>query len=212
MRLAKTAFYLWLALLGTPAWPMTLEGWTEQRFSLFSSNVWQQSPNQISVQSDGTVSLLWKALPPRLWDVTQAEWRWSVSVGVPATDLTQKGGDDRNMALYFVFMPSAQADAHQGASLTKLLRIPEVRVLMYVWGGEAERGAVLPSPYLGARGRTLIRRPAGLGNFAESVDLAADYARAFGSNKTTLVGLALSADSDDSRTQIRAQLSDLRLN
>ncbi|NBT32975.1 MAG: DUF3047 domain-containing protein, partial [Rhodobacteraceae bacterium] len=72
-------------------------------------------------------------------------------------------------------------------------------------------GDVLTSPYLGDRGRTIIRRSAGTGSYTESVDLATDYTRAFGGEATALVGLALSADSDDTDSQISARLENLKL-
>jgi hypothetical protein len=185
--------------------------WKEQRFSLFSGNKWSQSADGVSVVSDGAVSLIWTALPPAQGDVRKASWGWSVGQSVPATDLTQKGGDDRDLSLYFVFMPENVAAQNRNASIRKLLSVKEARVLMYVWGGEHARGSVLPSPYLGARGKTVILRKAGTGDHRESVDLAGDFAKAFGGQKTTLVGLAVSADSDDTDSTLRASLTGLRL-
>ena len=185
--------------------------WKEQRFSLFSGNKWSQSADGVSVVSDGAVSLIWTALPPAQGNVRKASWRWSVDQSVPATDLTQKGGDDRDLSLYFVFMPADVAAQNRNASIRKLLSVEEARVLMYVWGGEHARGAVLPSPYLGARGKTVIMRKAGTGAHRENVDLAADYAKAFGGAKTKLVGLAVSADSDDTDSTLKASLAGLRL-
>lgn len=185
--------------------------WKEQRFSLFSGNDWQQSADGVSVVSDGAVSLIWTALSPAQGNVRKASWRWSVAQSVPATDLTQKGGDDRDLSLYFVFMPEDVAAQNRNASIRKLLSVKEARVLMYVWGGEHARGSVLSSPYLGARGKTLIMRKAGTGDHRENVDLATDYTKAFGGAKTTLVGLAVSADSDDTDSTLKASLAGLRL-
>lgn len=198
-------------LLPAGAQAMLFGSWTEQRFSLFSGNAWQQSSDQVAVASDGTVSLLWRRLPGADWSARRADWRWSVDQSVPPTDLTRKGGDDRDLSLYFIFMPKAVAEANRDAGIRQLLGIEEARVLMYVWGGNHARGAVLPSPYLGARGKTVILRPAGTGSHSETVDLARDYRRAFGSAPTSLVGLALSADSDDTDSRIRARIADLSL-
>ncbi len=185
--------------------------WTEQRFSVFSANTWTQSGRGVKVVSDDAVSLIWSRLPPSKGDSAKATWTWSVDTSVPATALNRKGGDDRNLSLYFVFMPPDAAQANRDAGIRTLLKVKEARVLMYVWGGNHARGSVLPSPYLGERGKTIVRRPAGVGAFSETVDLAADYSRAFGAQKTVLVGLAVSADSDDTGTSIRAQLRDLGL-
>lgn len=185
--------------------------WKEQKFSLFSSNTWSRSANSVGVSSDGTVSLLWAEVPERLASSRAASWDWAVSQSVVATKLDRKGGDDRNLSLYFVFMPADVARANRGASIRKLLGVQEARVLLYVWGGDHANGSILRSPYLGERGRTVIKRMAGTGQFSENVNLAQDYQRAFGSQITSLVGLALSADSDDTDGMIEARLGNLDL-
>ena len=131
---------------------------------------------------------------------------------MPATDLRKKGGDDRNLALYAVFLPEAEAQKIKGAGIRKLLASDAARVLVYVWGGNHQRNAVLSSPYLGARGKTIVLRGSGTGQFSESVDLAGDYARAFRGQRGALVGLAVSADSDDTDSVIDGSISGLRLN
>ena len=51
----------------------------------------------------------------------------------------------------------------------------------------------------------------GTGRFAERVDLVRDFQRAFGEAPGVLVGLAVTADSDDTDGEIRARISDLRI-
>lgn len=69
-----------------------------------------------------------------------AYWMWSVEVGVPPTELSRKGGDDRNPSLYFIFAPQDVAVAVEGMGIRKLMENPDIRVLMYVWGGGARPG------------------------------------------------------------------------
>jgi hypothetical protein len=57
----------------------------------------------------------------------------------------------------------------------------------------------------------VVLRGAAPGRHSERVDLAADHARAFGTAPQALVGLAISADSDDTGTVIEARLSGLSL-
>lgn len=186
-------------------------GWTEQNFRLLSGNDYGLGGDAVTVRSDGTVSLIWTTLPRRQWGARRAAWRWQVDAGVPPTDLRRKGGDDRNLALYFVFLPEAEAARAQGDGIRRLLNNDAVRVLVYVWGGAHDRGAILESPYLGARGRTVVLRPAGTGAARERVDLASDFARAFGGTAPALVGLAVSADSDDTDSRIVGRVSGLTL-
>lgn len=185
--------------------------WQEQRFSLFSSNDFGLSGETLQVGSDGTVSLLWTKLPAETQSARTAAWSWRVKRTVPATDLTRKGGDDRNLSLYFVFLPEETARRMEGSDILDLLDEPKVRVLMYVWGGNHETGSVLPTPYLGKRGRTIVLRPAETGEASERVNLAADHLAAFGEEAAILVGLAVSADSDDTGTNIDATIKGLQL-
>ncbi len=132
------------------------KSWTEQRFSMFSSNDFALNGDSLGVRSDGTVSMVWSRLPKALWQKREAAWDWAVAQSVPATDLTKKGGDDRNLSLYFVFLPTEAAESAQNKGVKALIQNPDARVLMYVWGGNHARGDILPSPYLGPRGRSVI--------------------------------------------------------
>ena len=186
------------------------DNWTEQAFSLFSSNEFVLNADTLDISSEGTVSVLWKKLPPSMWEANQANWDWAVEVSVPATDLTVKGGDDRNLSIYFVFSPQEYLPKSKG-KLTDLLKNKDVRVLMYVWGGDHDRGEVLPSPYLEDFGKTIILQRAGTGRASEQVNLANDFLRVFGENPEKLVGIAISADSDDTRSTISSSISSLKI-
>ena len=185
--------------------------WKEQRFSLFSKNKYGFNGSRLDVASNGSVSMAYVPLSEGNWGARSASWAWSVSEGVPATDLRKKGGDDRNLSIYAVFMPEADAKALKGAGIRELLGAESARVLVYVWGGAHNRGDLLDSPYLGARGKTIILRGSGEGQHSESVNLARDYKRAFGGEAGALVGLAVSADSDDTDTSIKGSISSLTL-
>ena len=99
------------AIFATPvvAGPVSFEnGWKEQRLSLFSSNDYRFGPN-LSMVSDGAVSIAWTRIGEGEWDAKGASWSWKVDQSVPPTNLGQKGGDDRNISLYFVFVPEMVA-------------------------------------------------------------------------------------------------------
>ncbi len=129
--------------------------------------------------------------------------------GVAPTDLSLKGGDDRNIALYFLFAPRELANDLENASPDRVFRHEAVRILVYVRGGNHEPGTIVSSPYLEPRGVLLPLRGTGKGTFAESVDLAADFRQAFGMPPGVLLGLGISADSDDTNGVIEAELGDL---
>ncbi|MEP5153290.1 DUF3047 domain-containing protein [Planktotalea sp.] len=188
------------------------KSWKEQKFSLFSKNKYSFKGSTLGVASNGSVSMAYRAVPEDLWSSSKATWRWAVDQSVPATDLRKKGGDDRNLAMYAVFLPEAEAQSLKGANIRKLLSSDAARVLVYVWGGNNGRGKVLDSPYLGSRGKTIVLRDAGTGSHSETVDFAADYKRAFGGAKGAFVGIAVSADSDDTDTSVKGTISNLTVN
>lgn len=201
-----------LALLASPlsAGPISFSsGWKEQRLSLFSSNDYTFG-NTLSMVSDGAVSIAWTSLPQSEWNASAASWAWTVEQSVPPTDLSRKGGDDRNISVYFIFVPAAVAPSIAGSGIRSLRGREDVRVIQYAWGGNHARGQVIKSPY-GRGGVTIPLRQASTGSHSESVNLAADYARAFGGSKGALIGLAVSGDSDDTNSVIRAALGNMTL-
>ncbi len=202
-----------LAVLTVPATgnEIHFDDWTHQPFSLFSNNDFDREGARLEVVSDDAVSLIYTPLEPDFWNLRTARWSWRVEESAPATDLTRKGGDDRNLSLYAVFLPPDEAERLRGKSVVSLLDEPSARVLTYIWGGAYDRAALMPSPYLGERGVAVMLRPAGAGDHAERVDFDADVKRAFGVEGLALVGLAVSADSDDTDSRIRASISDLVL-
>lgn len=203
-----------LSLLATPALAGPVDfsrGWQEQRLSLFSSNTYSFGQT-LQMTSEHTVSIAWSRVPQADWDSTGASWTWSVSESVAPTDLSVKGGDDRNLSLYFVFVPQETAPDLASAGIRALLGRGDVRVIQYAWGGNNPVGQVIPSPYgEPGTGVTIPLRQADTGSESVTVDLAADYARAWGGTPGALIGLAVSGDSDDTRGKITAELSNLVL-
>lgn len=185
--------------------------WDEQGFLRLWTNDYDLAGRQLKVSSDGTVSLLYRSVPKSAWNSNMASWGWSVSKSVVATDLTRKGGDDRNLAIYFIFMDQADAENLSGKSVRRVLKNASTRALVYVWGGKYPRGKILRSPYGPGKLKTVIRRAAGKGAFSENVDLAIDYKRAFGKSLGVLVGVGISADSDDTGGMISAIVKDLKV-
>ncbi len=210
MRLAAPVAAILIATAAQAGPVSFATGWREQRLQMFSSNDYSFGAS-LGIVSEGAVSLAWTRVPRIEWRATGAAWSWQVDQSVPATDLARKGGDDRNISLYFVFLPQADAEALEGANIRRLMGNANVRILQYVWGGSYGRGAIIASPYAPGQGVTVALRQAGTGAHNEQVDLARDYATAFGGTPGALVGLAVSADSDDTDSVIRATVSGLIL-
>ena len=201
-----------LSLLATPLAAEEIsfaDGWTIQPFGLFGNNRYTLGEDGLTMESDDAVSLVWYRVPEALWGATQAEWTWEVTSSVEATDLTVKGGDDRNFTMYFFFLPEEEARAFGDGNIRDLQGNESGRVLTYVWGGDYETGEVIPSPYLGERGAAVMLQSVGTGEYTESVDLAADFGRAFEGDRGALVGIAVSGDSDDTGGVIEGMIRGL---
>lgn len=202
-----------LRLAAAQAVPIAFDGrWKALNFPRLTPTQFGLGGGTLTIQGQGGSSLIYLPAPEAAHAARTARWSWSVSRSVPPTDLSRKGGDDRNIALYFVFMdPQAAARLSPDTSPRRLLSNRSARVLIYVWGGNHAAGSAIPSPYLGGRGVTIALRPSGTGQAQARADLAADYTRAFGQAPGTLVGLAVSADNDDTDSALQASISALTL-
>ncbi len=206
-----TVFLFAISMSPAHAEPVLFDGsWKEQGFLRLRSNDYELQSSKLDVVSNGTVSILWRALETNHRTARSAKWTWEVREGVIGTDLRRKGGDDRNLAIYFVFTDPETVRALDQTTPRRLLRNHNTHALVYVWGGEHASGSILKSPYH-SRMRTLVLRPSSIGYHSEHVDLAADYSAAFGSQIGTLVGVGVSADSDDTGGRVLASIENLEL-
>ncbi|MGB0497161.1 MAG: DUF3047 domain-containing protein [Rubricella sp.] len=194
---------------------VTFDGaWQPVSFPLMRSTQFEMLGDRIEIRAENATGLAWTRLDPRFADATTASWSWSSERSVPPTDLTQRGGEDRNAALSFVFAgPETARRAAQGASITSLMGADDVRILSYVYGGDrpAGSGFASPSRRLEGRGFVIVKRPAGPGSFSETADIRADFRAAFGEEAGVLVGLAVSGDSDDTDTLMVSRIERLTL-
>jgi len=108
MRTLLLALPLAVLAQTAPAGPISFGGtWNEQRLQIFNSNTYSFNGSSMNIASDGGVSLAWTRTARGDWGARAASWNWGVSQSVPPTDLGRKGGDDRNISIYFVFLPEA---------------------------------------------------------------------------------------------------------
>jgi len=184
--------------------------WKTLNFFSIPATKYNMKGQSVDITANKSSSVAYKSLKQSDWDSTRASWRWSTTKSVPPTNLGKKGTDDRNIALYFVFLDKKTARRiGRTASITKLLRAKNARILTYVFGGNRPRNSFQTNPYLGGRGMIIVKRPAKPGSFSERVDLAADYRRAFRSTPGALVGVALAADSDGTKSAVMARVQGL---
>ncbi len=192
---------------------LAARGWVQMDFRGRSPAVFEaEGPGRLEVRADAAVSVLYRVLPRQFATTEVADWRWRVDAGPPATDLTRRRGEDRALAVYFLFENRGSEATEPPKDLRSALR--RGRALTYVWGGGLAPGSVLDSPQLRGRGRMIVLRQADAppGTWlSESVSIRADFLRAFGDEPGPLVGVAVSSDSDDTGGETRAAVEGLTL-
>lgn len=153
----------------------------------------------VTARADGAVAFLYRAVEAPAG--ARLAWRWRVDRDIPAVPL-DRVGDDRPLAVH-VWFPAAGVFGALRAGLAELAGAPPIGyALTYVWGGTAARGAIVPNPHLDT-GAIVVLRPGGTPTatwFDETVDVAADFKRAFGFAAPAPSHLAISADTDDTAT------------
>lgn len=217
--------FLLSALLGAAALPATAagrvafgpdlgaQGWEELTFRGRSPAEYAaEGAGALAIRAEAAVSVIYRPLPEAFAGAGGAAWRWRVDAGPPPTDLSRRGGEDRAIALYFLFADDPEAGRTPPASLRAALR--RGRALVYVWGGEGPARGAVASPHMAGRGTLVLQRPADSATGVwqdERVDLRGDFRRAFGREPGPLVAVAVSSDSDDTGTTTRARIADLVL-
>lgn len=194
-------------------------GWTEMLFNDRSANRFTANESGgIDVASEGSASLLRMPVSIDIKTRPILNWRWCLTEAAPATPLSIKGADDRSLAIYiaFPFVPEEATTFERIARKIVEARAGKDapgRVLMYVWGGEQARGTVVASPYLGTSGKMTILRPAKTPShqwFQESINIADDYQKFFGTPPPNPLYIAISADTDDTKSTSRGVVLDLK--
>lgn len=173
--------------------------------TMFTGN----SDGVIEVQSDSGSSVLYRSVADEPIKVKTLSWSWKVVDGLPATDLMQTDGDDRVLAVHVVFAEDDFMSRVKGA----FNPFARGRVITYVWGNDEI--AEFPHPHLPDQGFMVIKRTADAPLsqwFNETINLEADYMRAFGNEFPPVAYVAISGDADDLNAKSLGLVKDIRLN
>lgn len=185
------------------------DSWQTQGVLWFRQNAYALKGDVLGVSSSDSFSFAWTPRDQSLANPAKASWEWAVAESVPATDLRNKGGEDRNLAIYFVYLSPNEAARFASGPPRRIISMTTY-VLSYVWGGSQSRGTTFRSPY-SETAEMFVLRPSGTGRFRERVDLASDLKQAFGSKALKLSAIMVLADSDDTGADVRAEIRNLRL-
>lgn len=143
-------------------------------------------------------------------------WRWLVDAPVARGDMTKKSGDDYAARLYVAFdMPDSALSAGTRFKLGIARRlfggqVPDA-ALNYVWDNRHPVGTRRKSAYTD-RAQLIVAETgsARAGTWVtERVDIAADFATAFGNRPGVPIQIAVASDTDNTGSVARAAFADL---
>ena len=184
------------------------DSWKTIEFPGIVPSRFVKSPDgKIEVLSDKSSAMLYRALGPQESGHRYLTWRWRVDAAPPPTDLTRRGGD-RPLAIHLCFKGKPRKAGFMDwmsraiqADVDGFSR--DHRCLTYVWGGDAAAGRMFPNPYMKDRGFMVILRGVGAPTgewFMEKIDCAMDYRDAFGEDAPKPSFIAISGDSDGTKS------------
>jgi hypothetical protein len=165
-----------------------------------------QKDNQpaLHARAEASASFL---LFDQAWSIREhplLHWSWLVENVYEKGDGTTKAGDDYPLRIYVLFeydpgKASFGESVTYGAARLLYGQYPPHSSLSYVWESRGEPGRIIINPY-SDRTRQIVLRSgeSQLGMWLqESVDVLADYRRAFGTEPPDRVTLAIMSDADN---------------
>lgn len=171
----------------------------------------------LRVRSDAAASTLAHPLDVDPARTPGLAWRWKVSGPVAGSDFRRKAGDDYAARVYVLFdYPPERLPAGEriALALARTLYGDDLpaAAIAYVWGTAQAAGAIAPNPYT-SRVRMIVVDSGAerAGQWVEvRRDVAADFRAAFGESAPRVVGLAVSADTDNTGERVTTLFGDLR--
>ena len=171
----------------------------------------------LQVRSDASASTLAHPLAIDPARTPVLSWRWKVSNVVAGSDFTRKSGDDYAARVYVLFdypLDRLGLVDRLAISLARTLHGAELpaAAIAYVWGNVQPAGATGPNPYTD-RVRMIVvdSGQARVGEWVEvRRDVAADFRAAFGEAAPPIIGIAVSADTDNTGESVTTRFGDLR--
>lgn len=177
--------------------------WMRQRLASNSTDftvAFDDAQPALQADSVSAAAALWRRVDIRQPTRARLSWRWKVDSALDTQlDERTRQGDDYAARVMVAFASDVWDS--------------DTRALAYVWARDLPVGTRFPNPHRRQVATIVLRSGADpIGRWsAEKRDLLDDYERAFGEPADRIGGIAFVVDTDNTRTQVRSWLSDLRL-
>lgn len=170
----------------------------------------------VEARADASMALLARPIAIDLAATPILCWRWFIDAPVARGDMTKKTGDDYAARIYVAFdLPDAAMSAGTRFKLGLARRafggaVPDA-ALNYVWDNRNPVGTRRKSAFTDRAELIVAETGAGTAGrwVSERVDVAADFATAFGKVLGKPVQLAVASDTDNTKSTARAAFADL---
>lgn len=158
------------------------------------------NPNVLTAVASGTASAFYRQGRIELQTTPCLSWSWKIDATAPASlDEQSRNGDDYAARVYVV---------RRGG-----LAFWRAKTINYVWSASQPAGTRWPNAYAGNNAQmwSLNSGSSGVGQWqTHTRDIMADWRQAFGEDITSLDGIAIMTDGDDSGSQLSAAYATLR--
>ncbi len=153
-------------------------------------------------------------IDPKEYPVIQ--WRWKVNNILKNGDMTKKSGDDYPARIYITFQyDSRKVGFFEQAKYetAKLLygQYPPIGAINYIWESKSPIGTIAPNPYTDRVQMIVIQSGSTRLNewVREERNVYEDYKKAFGEDPPKILGVAIMADTDNTKEQAVSFFGDI---
>ncbi len=170
----------------------------------------------VEARAESSMALLGRKVEINLNDTPILCWRWRVDHVVKNADVHKRSGDDYAARVYLALSLPEEAMSLTTKATLKIARsiwgkeLPDAAI-NYVWDNKHPIGLQTPNAYT-SRAQMIVQQS---GNtlagkwIEERVNVKSDVMKLFGTDKAKLFLLAIAADSDNTRENVRSGFADI---
>jgi hypothetical protein len=170
----------------------------------------------VEARAESSMALLGRKVEVDLHDTPILCWRWRVEHVLKSADIHKRSGDDYAARIYLAFSLPEEVMSLTTKATLKIARsiwgkdMPDAAI-NYVWDNKHPIGMQVANAYT-SRAQMIVQQT---GNthaskwIEERVNVKADVAKLFGTDKAKLFLLAIAADSDNTKENVKSGFADL---
>ena len=198
--------------------PADWKSWTFKKIERHTTYVTAREDGNVVVRAEASASAsgLIREVRVAPQEYPVLAWRWKVSNTYVKGDVSRKDGDDYPARIYLAFDYDPQRlgliDRAKHAAVKLLYgEAPPLRVINYIWESKAPKGTIASSTYTDWVKMIVVESGNELANkwIDEQRNILEDYRKAFGEEPSTITGIAIMTDADNTGEAATAWYGDI---